>query len=171
MNQRKNGMGSHHSAAMGKDEWLTPPGIIQFLGPFDLDPCAPIVRPWDTAAKHYTIQDDGLVQPWEGRVWCNPPYGPKLGQWLHKLADHGNGIALIFARTETETFFSEVWGRADAVLFIRGRLTFHHVSGEPAKENGGAPSVLVAYGEENAKRLESVSAWGHFMRVLPWGAK
>jgi len=47
---RRPGIGSHQSAAMMKDEWLTPPDIIKALGPFDLDPCAPIVRPWPTAA-------------------------------------------------------------------------------------------------------------------------
>lgn len=60
---------------MGKDEWLTPPEIIKALGQFDLDPCAPVVRPWDTAERHYSIKDNGLMLPWSGRVWCNPPYG------------------------------------------------------------------------------------------------
>lgn len=50
------------------DEWLTPPEILRALGPFDLDPAAPIVRPWDMAARHYTKIDDGMSQPWEGRV-------------------------------------------------------------------------------------------------------
>ena len=55
------------------DEWLTPPDIIRALGPFDLDPCSPGVRPWDMATKHYTVADDGLYRPWVGRVWLNPP--------------------------------------------------------------------------------------------------
>ena len=46
-----------------KEEWLTPPALIAKLGEFNLDPCAPIVRPWDTAKKYYTVQDDGLVMP------------------------------------------------------------------------------------------------------------
>lgn len=45
-----------HQLPVGKnDEWLTPPKIIDKLGEFDLDPCSPIFRPWDTANKHYTI--------------------------------------------------------------------------------------------------------------------
>lgn len=47
-----NGIGSHQSARMLNDEWLTPPNIIINLGPFDLDPCAPVIRPWNTAIKH-----------------------------------------------------------------------------------------------------------------------
>lgn len=148
-------MGGHQSAAMLKDEWLTPPHIIKALGLFDLDPCAPHEsrRPWDMASRHYSAEDDGLSQPWEGRVWCNPPYGLEAAKWLDRLANHGNGIALIFARTETAMFFEHVWGKADAVLFLRGRLHFHHVDGARAAANAGAPSVLVAYGEHNVQAL------------------
>lgn len=153
-------MGSHQSARMLKDEWLTPPDIIKGLGSFDLDPCSPVNRPWDTADRHYTIEDDGLMQPWSGRVWLNPPYGREATAWLDKLGGHGNGIALIFARTETEMFFSQVWDKADALLFLRGRLYFHHVSGEKAAANAGAPSVLIAYGAENVKALARVKEWG-----------
>lgn len=57
---------SAHQRNGGHDEWLTPPEIIKALGAFDLDPCAPVVRPWGTAARHYTVQDDGLALPAEG---------------------------------------------------------------------------------------------------------
>lgn len=142
-----------------KDEWLTPPEIVSALGSFDLDPCSPVERPWPTAAQHYDIGMDGLALPWSGRVWLNPPYGGQTFRWLKRLADHGNGIALIFARTETKGFHAEVWGRADAVFFYRGRLRFYHVDGV----RGGvanAPSVLIAYGERNASILQELAAKG-----------
>lgn len=148
-------MGGHQSAAMLKDEWLTPPHVLKALGEFDVDPCSPINRPWDTAKHHYNINDDGLHHPWHGRVWCNPPYGMEAARWLDRLASHGNGIALIFARTETKMFFDHVWKRADAVLFIEGRLHFHHVDGTRAKANSGAPSCLIAYGKNNVDALKS----------------
>lgn len=156
-------MGGHQSARMKNDEWLTPPEIIEALGPFDLDPCAPEVRPWPMAREHYTKKDDGLLKPWAGRVWLNPPYGLEAESWLRRLATHGDGIALIFARTETAMFFSQVWDRADAVLFVRGRLTFHHVSGNKARANGGAPSVLVAYGPNNAQALKASGISGKYI--------
>jgi hypothetical protein len=56
---------------------LTPRFVIDALGPFDLDPCPPKERPWDTARRHFTEADDGLSRPWKGRVWLNPPYGPQ----------------------------------------------------------------------------------------------
>jgi hypothetical protein len=147
-------MGSHQSARMMKDEWLTPPDFLNKLGEFDLDPCSPINRKWNTAKHHYTIYDDGLKAKWVGRVWCNPPYGLQAAKWLRKLADHGNGIALIFARTETKMFFDYVWNKADALLFLEGRLYFYNSDGEKAKANAGAPSVLVAYGENNVEALK-----------------
>lgn len=146
-------IGGHQSARMKNDEWLTPPDVTAALGPFDLDPCSPINRPWPTAAQHFTKLDDGLSRPWHGFVWCNPPYGAHTGIWLRKLHAHGNGIALIFARTETADFVSEVWGKADAVMFLHGRLYFHFVDGSRAKANSGGPSALIAYGDEAVRRL------------------
>jgi len=163
------GMGGHHAPNRGaKDEWLTPPAIIADLGPFDLDPCAPVVRPWATASTHLTVRDDGLATPWDPAafVWCNPPYGPQTWTWLARLAEHpGGGIALIFARTETAGFFAEVWAKADALLFIEGRLFFHHVTGERAAHNSGAPSVLVAYGATAVERLTRSTIRGRLVRL------
>lgn len=139
---------------MIKDEWLTPPHLLQRLGPFDLDPCAPVGRPWDMARAHYTVMDDGLAQPWTGLVWCNPPYGKAAASWLARCAEHGQALALIFARTETEMFFEHVWRKASALLFIRGRIHFHHVDGTRAAANSGAPSVLVAYGDKAVERIK-----------------
>lgn len=166
------GMGSHQSAAMLKDEWLTPPEIIDALGgpaSFDLDPCSPINRPWPTAREHYTIADNGLLKPWSGRLWFNPPYGgPKIvGPWMRRMADHGTGTTLIFARTETDLFFETVWKMATAILFIRGRLYFHHVDGTRAAANSGAPSVLIAYGEHDAEILRECGIDGHYVPIAP----
>lgn len=158
-------MGSHQSAKMENDEWLTPPDILQRTGPFDLDPCAPIVRPWPMASRHYTIEDDGLSQVWTGRVWLNPPYGLQSAEWLRRLAAHGDGIALLFARTETVMFFEHVWPHASALLFLQGRLYFHYVDGTRAKANGGAPSVLIAYGEASAERLGMCGIPGKHIRL------
>lgn len=154
------GMSGHSEPTRGKnDEWLTPPEIIEALGPFDLDPCAPVNRPWSTAARHLTTEDDGLAVVWgaDEFVWLNPPYGRQTWTWLDRLAHHAEhgrgGIALTFARTETAGFFRSVWGRADSVLFLEGRLHFHYVTGERAQANSGAPSCLVAYGGEATDRL------------------
>lgn len=160
------GIGGHHSARAKTHEWLTPPSILAALGPFDLDPCAPAVRPWPTAARHFTRADNGLMLPWFGRVWLNPPYDTEqLGRWLARMAEHDHGTALIFARTETAAFFSWVWERAAAALFLRGRLNFCLPDGAVARKNSGAPSVLVAYGNEDAERLNSSCIDGRFVAL------
>lgn len=156
------GMSSHQKNG-GHDEWLTPPDILLRLGDFDLDPCAPIVRPWPTAAHHYTVEDGGLDQPWAGRVWCNPPFGREAIKWMRKMVQHGDGIALIPARTETAMFYETVWGEADAVLFIKGRPHFHTVDGARAPFNSGAPICLIAYGAINVSFLKS-SGLGYMVR-------
>ena len=145
---------------MRNDEWLTPPDVIGCLGRFDLDPCAPVIRPWDTARCHFTVLDDGLAREWFGRVWVNPPFGREAARWMRRIAGHGNGIALIPARTETAMFFESVWGVADAVLFMRGRPHFHRVDGSRAPFNSGAPICLVAYGDRNVDALRA-SGLGH----------
>ena len=149
------------------DDWLTPPGIVAALGPFDLDPCASQVRPWSTAATHYTRADDGMALPWHGLVWMNPPYSG-IGRWLARLAEHGNGVALVFARTETAAFHDHVWPRADSLLFLRGRIRFHRTTGDAITRTGGgagagAPSVLVAYGAVAAARLIACGLDGHLI--------
>jgi hypothetical protein len=161
--------GTHDRAATGvsKDEWLTPPEIIAALGPFDLDPCSPAVRPWPTATRHLTADDDGLASAWETDefVWCNPPYGQQTWTWLDKLADHpAGGIGLVFARTCTKGFFDSAWNRADAALFLRGRLRFHHRDGRRATVNAGAPNVLLAYGPTAVERLEHCGIAGVLIR-------
>lgn len=149
----------NENAVSGTDVWLTPPPLLVKLGAFDLDPCSPLNRPWDTAKTHYTIEDDGLNQPWFGRVWMNPPYGRGMDKWMLKLKHHaqtgaGTGIALIFARTETKTFFDYVWDGADAILFIKGRIKFFTPEGKEAG-TAGSPSVLIAYGEQEIETLRN----------------
>ena len=156
---------SFERVVTGKDEWLTPPEIIRALGDFDLDPCAPIIRPWNMAKTHYTIEDDGLSKPWYGRVWCNPPYGIEGGKWLKKLSEHGNGIALLFARTETGNFFRYIWPRASGIMFLRGRLVFYHADGTKPANSAGAPSCLIAYGDKNVKALRDSGLDGMFISI------
>ena len=149
----------------GHDEWLTPRYITDTLGPFDLDPCSPgIRRPWSTANLHLDKKDDGLKGPWYGRIWCNPPYGRDTFKWLSKLADHGNGIALVFARTETIGFFEQVWERADAIFFFKGRLKFCYVDGTEGN-TANAPSCLIAYGANNVQALRVFPFPGKFIKL------
>lgn len=137
------------------DSWITPRWILHRIGPFDLDPCACDPQPWGTATEMVTERENGLLRLWSGLVWCNPPYGRKMAVWMERMALHNNGIALIFARTDTRAFFDHVWPVYSALLFLKGRLTFCTPSGDtaPLGHNSGGPSVLIGYGAEAARRL------------------
>ncbi len=142
------------------DEWLTPPEIIKALGEFDLDPCSPIDRPWDTAKKHFDINNDGLNQRWTGRIWLNPPYGKETFKWLYKLSEHKSGIALIFARTETKGFHRTIWRKAHSVFFFEGRLQFYNIDGSCINSNANAPSCLVSYSEQDSEAISKSNLAG-----------
>ena len=133
------------------NDWWTPPGIVAKLGRFDLDPCAGVGQS-SLADRVYSPPQNGLVLPWEGRVWCNPPYGPHIKDWAEKMACHHNGILLIFARVETKAWH-HIWATADAILFPFRRITFLRPGGFEAK-SGTAPSAFCAYGTANAIHLQ-----------------
>lgn len=131
-------------------EWYTPKWIFDELGiQFDLDPASP--HDFDSfvpAAQKYTVYDNGLTLPWHGRVWLNPPYGPDTAFWMRRMIDHGNGIALVFSRTDAE-WCQKAMQAADAILFMSGRIAF-----VPGRENAhkvsrsGAGTMLIAFGSE-----------------------
>lgn len=149
-----------------KDEWITPRYITDALGHFNLDPCQPIVPPWLIADHGFNINDDGLFQPWPKAwfVWCNPPYGKQTVLWLAKMAAHNNGIALIFARTDTRMFHDYIFNGASAILFLKGRISFCDVKGVK-QGTAGAPSCLVAYGQRAVMRLKMSGLEGKLVKL------
>jgi len=148
-------------------EWYTPAWVFDALGlEFDLDPASP--HDHETAvpaATKYTVFDDGLKKPWFGRVWMNPPYGPSTGLWVRRMAQHGNGIALVFSRTDA-SWCQEAMRSATAMLFVAGRVEF--VPGnenQHKKSRCGAGTVLLAFGAECAKALRKLGDRGVFIEV------
>ena len=136
--------------------WLTPLPLVRSLGDFDLDPCA--FPNHHTAHRLITLPRNGLVEPWNGRVFLNPPYGKETVRWLEKLYSHGDGIALVFARTDT-TWFQRHFELASATKFLSGRIKFLNSNFETSS-NAGTGSALLAYGRHNARMLRSCSLKG-----------
>lgn len=147
---------THEPPGGGSPDWYTPPHLFDALGiEFDLDPCAPNLpdADWIPAHQRYSLPADGLSLPWEGRIWLNPPYAAETAKWLGKLQTHGDGVALVFARTDT------AWGQsalriADAVCFIEGRLNFvpsaEFIAANGTTSSAGSPSMLLAFGKDCA---------------------
>lgn len=144
---RKSGF-SHESSYNESVEWYTPPQIFDALNTrFDLDPCSPGANKcFVPANRHLTIVDDGLRAEWDGFVWCNPPYGRETGLWLKRLAEHGNGICLVFSRTGSR-WFQDSAQSASSVCFVAKRIKF--ISGATGFPVGtpGADSLLLGWGD------------------------
>lgn len=152
-------------------EWYTPPWVFEELAlTFDLDPSSPhdVDLHWIPVKRRFTIFDNGLAKAWSGRVWMNPPYGEETEFWMRRIAAHGNGIALVFSRTDTEWFHAAI-STADAVLFFKGRIDF--VPGTEnchKKSRSGAASVMFAFGSDCAAALTRLSHRGFLF--YPQGA-
>ena len=134
-------IGKHEKPNKGEtDIWLTPLDLIRPLGVFDLDPCGESFH--KTAKTIYT--EGGLSKDWFGRVWLNPPYS-EVEKWLDRLVEHGNGIALVFARMDVK-WAQKILPQATSVFFPKGRLYF--LTKElKIKGNAGAPSMFISFGE------------------------
>lgn len=125
------------------DLWETPQEFFDSLNnefDFDLDVCA---MPKNAKCKrYYTPEEDGLVQPWEGVCWCNPPYGREIGKWVRKaLISSFLGatvVLLLPARTDTRWFHDYILHHGE-VRFLRGRLKFGGGNSAPF------PSMVVIF--------------------------
>lgn len=174
-------MKTHQKPEGESDTWLTPPEIFNVLGSFDLDPASPELAPgqtlpWPMATMNISPSMNGLDDSWwrpfewsgrKPRVWLNPPFNRyQRPKWMKRMAEHGNGIMLIPAATETKAFFDYVWSKADAVCFVRGRPHCHYADGTRARANCGCSIALVAYGGNNVEVLEG-SGLGHVVRLTP----
>jgi hypothetical protein len=162
-------MASHEANKELTVDWLTPKYIIDSFPEFDLDPCASVHQEWATAKTMIKLPENGLLAEWFGRVWLNPPYGARqINPWLEKMALHGNGMALVFARTETLWFHEHVWPFASGVFFFKGRLSYIHGKALSGRAKYGAnaacPSVLVSYGDECSELLQKCSLKGKFVK-------
>lgn len=146
-------------------EWYTPKWIFDALAiEFDLDPASPHDMQSEVPAKKkFTIFDDGLKKQWEGRVWMNPPYGKTTGDWIRRMVDHNNGIALVFSRTDA-SWCQEIMLASTAMLFIAGRIEFiPGIENQYKRSRCGAGTVMFALGDDCAIALKRLADKGVFV--------
>ncbi len=132
------------------DLWSTPWNFFEKLNDefhFTLDPCS--THENAKCYKHFTIEEDGLLQDWGNEVvFCNPPYGRQIKDWVKKAyeesqKDNTTVVMLIPARTDTIYFHEYIYHKAE-IRFIKGRLKFGD-----AKNAAPFPSMVVIFRKDN----------------------
>ncbi len=120
-------------------EWETPQGFFDILNAefhFTLDAAASSVNA--KCARYFTVADNALLCPWNGVVWCNPPYGRIIGKFVRRgweMAQNGATVVMLIpARTDTR-YWHEYVMKAAEIRFLRGRLYFTN----NRRQSGGAP--------------------------------
>ena len=166
---------AHVSRNSGEQEWYTPPEYLhaarQVLGSIALDPAStPEANAVVQAQRFFTAMDDGLLQPWAGTVWLNPPYAPTLiGLFLAKLRRHLEAgdvpAALVLVNNATETlWFSDFTPVVSAACFPRGRVRFVSPHGE---EGTPLQGQAVLYSGPDVSHFATVFIqFGHLWRRL-----
>jgi phage N-6-adenine-methyltransferase len=127
------------------NEWSTPSDFFYKLDKefrFSLDPCS--THGNAKCQKHFTKQEDGLIQDWSNDVvFMNPPYGREIGKWVKKAYEEyrkgATVVCLIPARTDTAYFHDYIFPNCE-IRFIRGRLKFGNLN-SPAP----FPSMLAIF--------------------------
>lgn len=123
------------------DMWETPQWLFDELDRefhFTLDVCA--VQENAKCRDFYTPEQNGLLMPWSGVCWCNPPYGREIGKWVEKAyKSNCTVVMLIPARTDTKWFHEWAYNKAE-IRFVKGRLRFGG-----AKNNAPFPSLILIY--------------------------
>lgn len=130
-----------------KEEWETPQELFNSLNEefnFNLDPCA---LPENAKChKYFTPEEDGLIQNWRGHnVFCNPPYGRKISQWVEKAYKESKRkntlvVMLLPVRTDTKYFHEFIYNKAKEIRFLRGRLRFGN-----CRNSAPFPSMIVIF--------------------------
>lgn len=142
-----------------KSDWETPKELFDELNKefhFTLDACA--IKGNAKCERFYSPEQNGLLQKWEGRVWCNPPYGREVYKWVQKADESAEEgaivVMLLAARTDTKWFHDFIVKKKREVRFIRGRIKF-----VGSKNVAPFPSMIVVFektkeamkGEQNEK--------------------
>lgn len=136
------------------EEWPTPQNFFDALQRefrFTLDPCA--TRTNAKCRKFFTKDHNGLQRDWgRHRVFCNPPYGRTMALWARKCFEASRCGALVVllahARTDTRWFHDWVYGKADDIRFVRGRLKFGD-----GRQSAPFPSLVAVFRPAHAGKV------------------
>jgi phage N-6-adenine-methyltransferase len=152
------------------NEWYTPAPCIEaarrVMGGIDLDPASSEkANRTVQAARYFTKDDNGLSQPWKGRLWLNPPYGGLAGQFIERLAerfatgDVTAAVALVSSHSTDTAWFRPLWDRM--LCFTYGRIQF--VSSDGRGDAATHGSVFAYFGDNGRLFAAEFSQFGAVM--------
>jgi hypothetical protein len=140
-------------------EYYTPPGIIEpartVMGGIDVDPAScEIAQRWIQAGVWYDKEENGLAQPWRGKIWLNPPWGKVGGKssqklWSEKLMEEYEAgrvkeAILLVKAALGYAWFEYLW-HLYPVCFPRKRPTFLIDENTPAPSGAAKQGVALFY--------------------------
>ena len=133
-----------------RDDHYTPKYLFDQLGlVFDLDVAAPVNGvDWIPARKHYSLENDGLANEWNGLVWMNPPFS-KPTPWVDKFVAHSNGIALL--TISRSYWFEKLWANCWAICPTPRSMAFERPDGH--KKQIAFQTMLFSMGQEATEAL------------------
>jgi hypothetical protein len=173
-----------HSLPTKSNEWYTPSRYIeaarQVMGSIDLDPAScELANRTVQAKQYYTKRDNGLLQPWYGNIWLNPPYGfihPEMkrspNSWQkvfveHALAKYEAGyvnqiILLLLGSTVFRTYFQSLWQYPVCLNPIQTKFTRE----DGSTSQFGFGSIFVYLGPNEQKFINTFSQFGRIARAI-----
>lgn len=142
--------------SMDSPEWYTPAPYVEaareLMGGIDLDVAShqeanTIVQ----ATRFYTAEDDGLVQPWEGRIFLNPPGGKTHGQSI--VCAFWERVDLMY---RVGSFEQLIWigYSLEQLQTLQNTDAYWHPLDFPLC----VPSHRIAFVENTAKRVQRLGA-------------
>lgn len=144
-------------------DWGTPQNFFDKLNKefhFTMDVCA---SEWNAkCSKYFSPEDNGLVQPWAGVCWMNPPYGREIPEWMEKAYEEAMAfgttivVCLVPARTDTNWWWNYcIHGE---IRFVKGRLKFLAEEGEIS--SAPFPSAIIVFQRGREKKV----IWNEFIQ-------
>lgn len=159
----------------GDPESYTPSEYIEaarrVMGGITLDPASNALAQETVMADRWYGEDaDGLLQPWHGTVFLNPPYAyPTVEHFIEKLCiefqDGDVAAVILLTNNNTDTRWWHTAAKtATAVCFTQGRINFYKADGSITQPTNG--QTFFYFGPDAEAFRSEFSTFGFIMQKI-----